>query len=198
MAAEPMTTATAQAGQVVDTAKTETQAVAAHATDAATSVMDTARQHAGDVAVEASSQAEELMSQAQQHLAQEGERQTSRLAENLRRLAGELSTMAGAGSDETPLPSLLQQLAGRGNAAADFLDTHGPDGLLRELQNYGRRRPGAFLASAAAAGFAATRMLKHTAEVKEATADRRPTGTGRTTTGRASARAGSTRSPQTR
>jgi hypothetical protein len=190
-----MSTATDQASKVADTTKSQTQQVASHAADAAGSVVDTAKQQAGDVAVEASTQASELLNQAQQHVAAEGERQASKLAGNLRRLAGELTTMANAGSTDTPLPSLLQQLAAKGESMAELLETNGPDGLMRELQTFGRRRPGALLATAAAAGFAATRLMKHSSDDEAtsaapaypdepSTTRRRTTGTARTTSTR--------------
>jgi hypothetical protein len=153
--------ATDQAGQVADTAKDKTTEVAGHATNAAGDVAATAKEQASTVATEAAMRSRQLAAEAQQELGSEADRQTQRLANNVRRLADELSAMASNGSDGTPLPGMLHQLAAKGAAFADYLDGNGAQGLLRDTQNMGRQRPGAFLATAAAAGFAATRIAKH-------------------------------------
>jgi hypothetical protein len=50
---------------------------------------------------------------------------------------------------------------------ADYLDRHGPEGVLREVQDFARRRPGAFLATALAAGFVVGRLGKGVAKADE-------------------------------
>jgi hypothetical protein len=50
---------------------------------------------------------------------------------------------------------------------ADYLDRHGPEGVLREVQDFARRRPGAFLATALAAGFVVGRLGKGVAKADD-------------------------------
>jgi hypothetical protein len=154
-------TSTDQARQVTGTAKKQTGAVVSHATDAAGNVADTAKEQFGAVAEHAGSQSQQLAEQAQEQLAGEATRQTSSLATNVRDLAAELRSMAGGGHAGSALQALFEQLADKGEAIATTLDEQGPDGLIRQAQDVGRRRPGAFLLSAAAAGFATTRLAKH-------------------------------------
>lgn len=55
-------------------------------------------------------------------------------------------------------------MADGGRQLADYLDHHGPDGVLREVQDFARRRLGAFLATALAAGFVVGRLGKSVAK----------------------------------
>jgi hypothetical protein len=55
---------------------------------------------------------------------------------------------------------VVSRIADSGRQFADYLDHHGPEGVLREVQDFARRRPGAFLASALAAGFVVGRLGK--------------------------------------
>jgi hypothetical protein len=126
-----------------------------------TATTKTAKEQAGTVATEAAVQGRQLATEAQQELGGEADLQAARVAANIRRLSDELAAMTSNGSRDTTLPGMLHQLAAKGAAFADYLDDNGAQGLLHDAQEMGRQRPGAFLATAAAAGFAATRMAKH-------------------------------------
>jgi hypothetical protein len=51
-------------------------------------------------------------------------------------------------------------LAARSRSFASYLDQHGPEHVLQELQDFARRRPGTFLVAAVAAGFVVGRLGK--------------------------------------
>jgi hypothetical protein len=55
---------------------------------------------------------------------------------------------------------VVTQVSQGGRRVADYLAENGPDGVLREVQDFARRRPGTFLAVAAAAGFVVGRLGK--------------------------------------
>ncbi|MBB6081880.1 hypothetical protein [Streptomyces paradoxus] len=93
-------------------------------------------------------------------MAEEVEGQTRRAAGTVRRWADELAELARNGPDDSPTRSLVSQVADGGNQAADYLDDHGVQGMAEDLKGFARRRPGAFLAGAALAGFAVGRMGK--------------------------------------
>jgi len=59
---------------------------------------------------------------------------------------------------------VVSRVADGGRQLADYLDRNGPDGVLREVQDFARRRPGAFLATALAAGFVVGRIGKGVAK----------------------------------
>jgi hypothetical protein len=61
---------------------------------------------------------------------------------------------------DSPAATVVSRIADSGRQFADYLDHHGPEGVLREVQDFARRRPGAFLASALAAGFLVGRLGK--------------------------------------
>jgi len=64
----------------------------------------------------------------------------------------------------TPAATVVSRVADGGRQLADYLDQHGPDGVLRDVQDFARRRPGAFLATALAAGFVVGRLGKGVAK----------------------------------
>ncbi|MEI7030137.1 hypothetical protein [Streptomyces pratensis] len=126
----------------------------------ATDVAGTARERAGDVAGEASARARDVAGELRGQLEDQAQSQTQRLAENVRRLAEDLADMGGHGKEDSPATKAVRQLAGRGRDVAAGLESRGPQGLVSDLQAFARRRPGAFLAGAALAGFATARLGK--------------------------------------
>jgi hypothetical protein len=58
----------------------------------------------------------------------------------------------------------VSRVADGGRQLADYLDRNGPEGVLQEVQDFARRRPGAFLATALAAGFVVGRLGKSVAK----------------------------------
>ncbi|WP_219689037.1 hypothetical protein, partial [Streptomyces anatolicus] len=128
--------------------------------DKATEVAGTAREQAAEVAQEATAQARDLVGEVRDQLQDQARSQTRRLAENVRRLAGELQEMSESGKPDSSVSGVVRQIADGGHQVASRLEERGPDGLIGDLQDFARRRPGVFLAGAALAGFAVARAGK--------------------------------------
>jgi ElaB/YqjD/DUF883 family membrane-anchored ribosome-binding protein len=122
-------------------------------------VADTAKSQAQTVVAEAKVQARGLASEVRERVGSEARGQNDRLADGLRRFADELDEMVNE-RDDSPARSVVSQVSQGGRRVADYLSERGPEGVLDELQDFARRRPGTFLAVAAAAGFVAGRLGK--------------------------------------
>ncbi|WP_405455583.1 hypothetical protein OG786_02170 [Streptomyces sp. NBC_00101] len=126
----------------------------------AADVAGTAKDRAGDVAGEASARARDVADELRGQLRDQAQSQTDRLAHAVRQLADELGDMGSSGKDGSPATNAVRQVAGHGRDMAARLESRGPQGLLSDLQDFARRRPGMFLAGAALAGFATARLGK--------------------------------------
>jgi ElaB/YqjD/DUF883 family membrane-anchored ribosome-binding protein len=127
--------------------------------EAAGEVAGTVKDQAREVAHEVKDQATSLASEVRVRVGEQARTQNEKLAGTIRRLADELDEMAQSRED-SPARSVVFTIARSGRQAADYLAERGPDGALREVQDFARRRPGAFLAVAAAAGFVVGRLGK--------------------------------------
>ncbi|MET9960024.1 hypothetical protein ABZ128_13330 [Streptomyces sp. NPDC006326] len=125
-----------------------------------TDVAQTAKEQASDVVGEATVQAKDLVGELRNQLQDQAHTQTRRLADNVRKLAGELREMSDHSTSDSPAAGLVRQIADGGHQVAEHLEKRGPDGLVSDLQDFARRRPGVFLAGAALAGFAVARAGK--------------------------------------
>ncbi|MFH9611137.1 hypothetical protein [Streptomyces sp. NPDC017448] len=130
--------------------------VAAKAED----VAGTAREQAADVVGEATARAQDVLGELRSRLEEQARSQTQRLADNVRRWADDLHDMSRDSDSDSSAVGAVKQIADRGHQAAARLEERGPDGLLSDLQDFARRRPGVFLAGAALAGFATARLAK--------------------------------------
>jgi hypothetical protein len=126
---------------------------------AASDTASAAKEQTREVGAEVKAQARSLASDAKNRMGAEVKGQNDRLADGLRHFADELDDMVG-GRGDSPARSVVSQVSQGGRRVADYLAEHGPDGVLREVQDFARRRPGTFLAVAAAAGFVAGRLGK--------------------------------------
>lgn len=140
----------------------------------ASEVTATVKDQAAEVAGEAAAQARDLVAEARDQLQEQARSQTRRLAENVRRLADELQEMAHDGKPDSTAAAAMAQLAQGGHRAASHLESRGPDGLVSEVQDFARRRPGLFLAGAAVAGFALGRVGKGVGAAGATGSGRRP------------------------
>jgi len=122
-------------------------------------VAETARYEMGTVADEVKHQAGRVASDVRGRLTEQARHRQQDLADRARQTGEELRAMA---SDREPSPArtTVEQLASRTDQVADYLSKHGPEELLADLQDFARRRPGVFLASAAVAGFVVGRLAK--------------------------------------
>ena len=132
------------------------------------SVAGTAKEQAANVVGEAMTQTQNLLGQASEQVSAQATEQTQRLSQNIRQLAQHFSQMAGAGEPGSTAHSLVQTAAQHADRAAGYLDGKHPGQLVTDVQNLGRRRPGAFLFGAALAGIAVGRLA---GAAKRATSD---------------------------
>lgn len=159
-ARETAGTAVQEAGTVAGAARDEAATVATTAADQARTVAQTATEATGQVVGEAARQARDLVSEATQQVRTQAETQTARLAENVRSVAGQLTSMASSAQEQGPATEIAQQLADKVQSLAGYLEGQTPEALLGDLRTYARRRPGLFLLGAGAVGFLAGRMIK--------------------------------------
>jgi hypothetical protein len=130
---------------------------------AAGDVAGTAKEQAHRVATEARTQARSVASEIRGKLSESAQAQNGRLVGSIRQTADHLDEMRGDRSD-SPAAAVVSRIADGGRQFADYLDRNGPDGVLREVEDFARRRPGAFLATALAAGFVVGRLGKSVAK----------------------------------
>lgn len=167
---DPSTGVSASGGDS-STAKQVAQQGAQAAGTAASEVKDTAAQQAQRVGHEAKAQARNVAGEVRDKLGETARTQNDRLVSTIRQTADQLDEMRGDRGD-SPAAAVVTRVADGGRQFADYLDRHGPDGVLREVQDFARRRPGAFLATALAAGFVVGRLGKGVAKAD----DVKPTG----------------------
>lgn len=130
-------------------------AVSGAARDAAATVRD----QGGQVAHEVKQQARNLTAETRDRVREQARNQNDRLADSVRRVADELDEMARDRGD-SPAGTMVAKVAAGGRRVADHLAERGPEGLLSEVQEFARRRPGAFLATALVSGFVVGRLGK--------------------------------------
>jgi hypothetical protein len=130
---------------------------------AAADVKDTAVEQAQRVGAETKAQARNLAGDVRDRLSEQARTQNDRLAGSIRETADQLDEMRGDRSG-SPAATVVARVADGGRQLADYLERNGPDGVLREVQDFARRRPGAFLATALAAGFVVGRLGKGVAK----------------------------------
>ena len=133
--------------------------VARTACGAGAEVVRTAKDEARQVAHTVVDEAQHVGTGVRQRLREEGDRQHRHAVDRVGTFAEELDAMAKERPD-TPAGELIGMLAARSRSFADYLDQHGPERVLHELQEFARRRPGTFLLAAIAAGFAVGRLSK--------------------------------------
>jgi len=119
----------------------------------------TVKEQATQVMDEVRTQTSTVAHQVRERVAEEARTQNDRLADGLRTMAGELQQMA-ADRPDTPARAVVERIAESGQQAAEYLSKHGPDGVLAEVQEFARRRPGAFVVTALVSGFVVGRLGK--------------------------------------
>jgi uncharacterized protein YjbJ (UPF0337 family) len=129
-------------------------------TEQASQVAGTAKEQAGRVADEGVAQARNLAQEVREQVTAQAQTQTQRLGENLQRLSQDLHDMASSAKPDTLAATAVRRIAEGSGQVADHVQRRGPEGLVGDLQDFARRRPGTFLAGAALAGFAVARLSK--------------------------------------
>ncbi len=147
-------------GSTVDTARSEAANVKDTAAGAASGVKEVAKGEAAHVAEEAKYQTRNLMDQTRYELRGQARNQQSNLASKLNSWASELGSMASKSDESGPMTDLAHEASRRVGEFSHWLDNHEPADLLHEVRRFARRRPGTFLALAAAAGVVAGRLTR--------------------------------------
>lgn len=152
------------AKETAATAKDEARTVAADAKESTKNVAATAKSEARDVAAQTQQQARHLVNQLRAEVTGQASGQTQRAASGLRALADELGEMVGATQQQGIASDLARQGSDRARGFADWLEQREPGDILDEARDFARRRPGTFLATAAALGFLGGRMMRGLAD----------------------------------
>jgi hypothetical protein len=147
-------------GSTFDTAKGEAANVKDTAAGAASGVREVARGEVAHVAEEAKYQTRNLVDQTRYELQGQVRNQQSSLASKLNGWASELGSMASKSDESGPMTDLAREASRRVGEFSHWLDNREPADLLDEVKRFARRRPGAFLALAAAAGVVAGRLTR--------------------------------------
>jgi hypothetical protein len=151
---------TADGAAPTDVAKQQASRVADSAVDAGKDVMGVAKSEAGNVAEEAKYQARDLLHQTQDELREQASHQQARLSQGLRSVGDDLHQMASASDTNGVASDLVRQVASRTHTAASWLAARDPEGVVRELKSYARRRPGMFITGAIVAGVVVGRLAR--------------------------------------
>jgi hypothetical protein len=150
-----------KAAQVAETAKSEASNVASTAVAGGRDVVAEAGTQVRAVASEAKQQVDRLVSQGRDELRRQGEERSSQAASQLHSLSDQFNALAQGRPDEAgPLVGLLGDAQQRVSGLASRLESGGPQGLLDDVTQFARRRPGLFLAGAVGIGFLVGRVVR--------------------------------------
>jgi hypothetical protein len=142
---------------------------------AATEVKDTAKEQVQRVGSVTKTQVRNVAADVRDKVSDQARTQNGKLVDSIRQTADQLDDMRGERAD-SPAAAVVSRVADGGRQLADYLDRNGPEGVLREVQDFARRRPGAFLATALAAGFVVGRLGKGVAKADPDAGEAKPRG----------------------
>jgi hypothetical protein len=149
----------------------ESSELKAVASEQAGELATTARQQADDVAREAAEQGRQLIDKAKAGVQEQARARTAEVGQSLHRLGGEVQALAdGRPQDAGPLAGYVRDAASKVEDVAHRIEAEGFDGILEDVAEFGRRRPGVFLLVAGAAGFLAGRAIRAGRENAESVA----------------------------
>lgn len=154
------TTTTDSTDSTTDVAKDQARSVASDAKESGQQVAETAKEQTREVASEASQQAKELYQQVRSEFGDQAATQHQRAASGLRTLGNELSSMAQGSEQSGVATDLAKQASDRVHTLAGWLEQREPGDVLSEVTSFARRKPGTFLAAAAAVGFLGGRLTR--------------------------------------
>lgn len=150
-----------QGQQVASNAARQSKEVAGAAGEQAREVAGVVREQAAQLTQELTSQGRTLYAETRQQVESQAEIQTQSLAAALHRLGGETQALAdGRPADAGSLGTYAQQCADKLHEVAWNIEDRGVEGLIEDLGQFARRRPGAFLVGAALLGFGGGRLIR--------------------------------------
>jgi hypothetical protein len=148
------------------------QTTATAMADQASDVASTAAQSGREVGSEAANQASEVMRQTKeqmhtliddtkQQIQTQAQQRGEQASQALHSFSDQLISLAeGRPEDAGRLPEYVREAESRVRDVASRLQTRGPEGVVSDLGDFARRRPGAFLLGAAFAGFMVGRVVR--------------------------------------
>ncbi|HUH06251.1 MAG TPA: hypothetical protein VML96_00455 [Egibacteraceae bacterium] len=143
------------------TAKSESRHVAETAQEEVGHLASTAKEQASELAREASAEARGVVEDAVAQLRKEGDQQATRLADSIRQVGDRLRALAEGRAEEAgPAGEYAREAADWVTRSAERLDDMGLEGMVREVQQFARRRPGVFLGAAVASGMVTGRLVR--------------------------------------
>ncbi|MET9338487.1 hypothetical protein [Nonomuraea sp. NPDC003804] len=95
----------------------------------------------------------------------EADSQAHRAARSIRQWSDELASASDTGEPGSPVDAAMQEIAGVGLRAADYLDQRGFAGIVEDVKDLARRRPLLFAAGAVALGIVIGRVLASARDV---------------------------------
>jgi gas vesicle protein len=135
--------------------------VAGAARDEAQSVASDVREEASAVTSEAATQAQNVVDETRSALRSQARQGAERTADAIDTLSSQVKALASGDRERAgELGRYADQASERLHGLAQRISNRGYDGLVDDVQSFGRRRPGVFLAVAAASGFAAGRLFR--------------------------------------
>jgi len=134
-----------------------------HAVRAGGDVAGTIQERTSDVVGEAKSQAADLVGRAREELRDQATTQQRRVADQLHQASDEFSSMVRDSDAQGMAADLVNSAAERTGRVAGWLDEHDPSSMVDEVRMFAARRPGTFIAMAAAVGVVAGRLTRSAA-----------------------------------
>lgn len=154
-----VSTPSEDAASTGDVAREQGEQVADEATQQAQGVAATVTEETAHVAHEAADHARDLATNAKEQLHRQAREQTDHLGGVLGELGDRVHALAdGRPEDAGAVGDYTERIADQVDGLAARVSTAGFDGIVDDVQSFARRRPGAFLASAAVAGFTVSRL----------------------------------------
>jgi len=154
------TTPSASGAGTTDVAKQEARATAEQVKEGGRHLAGVGKDEARNVTNEAGQQARQLWEQTRSEMVDQGAQQQRRAAQGLRSLSGELRSMAQGSQQNGMATDLATQASQRVEEVARWLEEREPGAVLEEVKAFARRRPGLFLAGAAALGVLGGRLSR--------------------------------------
>lgn len=163
--ANTSTEARERAEETASSAVEQSKEMGRNARDAGGDLVDGAREQVGTVATEIRDQARQLVDDTRSQLQDQADGQRSQLAEALGAFGGELRALVDGRPEEAGTAGrYVEQVGGAVGELAAQIRERDLAGIVDDVQRFARRRPGVFLAAAAATGFLAGRLARSTTD----------------------------------
>lgn len=143
-----------------DLAADEAAGVVQEGRHAGEQVAHRAGEQAREVTAEAGRQTRGLVNEGLDQIRTQARDGQRRAARGLHGLGDQLADMSRRGGRSGVAGDIVQQASSRAHDVASWLERREPADLLQEVQDFTRRRPGAFLLGAAFAGLAVGRLTR--------------------------------------